>query len=727
MHQSSQFLPAGLETASTLRLFSFRLVLTACVLVVSATARGQYQFERVISGVPVEREGERMAFPFLGGLDRFLPQFVDIIDGDADWDLFLLKPFLSAQNKRLEGRLLRFENLGGAPFPELAVPLDFYYDFDVHNWFYFLDIDADGDLDLLHDNGAKGIAFRRNIGSTRRADFALVTEAMAGRSGEPVLNEATSLPAFCDIDADGDFDFFTGLVIGTIALYRNMGSAAEPVFEFETSRWENLSILSGGTAARLQPPAFDSPFFRHGANGIEFQDLDRDGDFDLFYGDFFHNGVYYLQNNGNPQEAEVAITDTLWPPDHPVLTRGLNIPRLADWDEDGDPDFFAAVLNQDRDNFFFYANEGSAKLPQFRPVTNHFLTMIDAGGYSAPAFADLNGDGDQDLVIGNLEGNLVLYENTGSPFRTEFHWVTDAFQGIRVRGFAAHPAFVDIDADGDEDLFVGSFDGTMAFFENRGAVPTPNYVLQNPTFGNIDVGLAAAPNFADLDHDHDYDLAVGSEQGRITFFENTGNRNAPHFASKLFIEPGPEVSDSSPVLFDMNADGIADLLAGQRNGRILHYQGTGALGGMDFVLVSNEFAGLRAGAASTPALVNLDGFHMMLGEEAGGLSLYRARPMGAVHEPHRPPFHYVLQVYPNPMQKVLHIVLPREHASETHPRVEIFSLSGTRVAEMEVKESRPGVWTAERDFSQSGLATGIYFVLAHRGNIRLTQKILLVR
>jgi hypothetical protein len=714
------------------RFSSLRLIAAALVIVWCAIARSQSDFERIISGVPVEREGERMAFPFLGGLDRFLPQFADL-DGDGDADLFVLKPFLSAQDKHLEGRLLWFESrpggIGGAPFAKFRAVPDFYQDLNVHNWFYFLDIDADGDLDLLHDNGDKGLAFRRNIGSSQRADFALVTEAMTGRNGQTVLNEFTSIPTFCDIDADGDFDFFTGLAIGTIALYRNAGNATEPLFEFETERWEDLVILSG---TRALPQPAESGFLpsRHGANGIEFHDLDRDGDFDFFYGDFFHKGVYHLQNSGSPQDPEVAITDTLWPPPQPVLTLGFNIPRFADWDADGDPDFFATCWNQDRDHFLFYSNEGSATAPEFWPMTDHFLSMIDVGGYSAPALADLDGDGDLDLMVGNLEGNLVYYENTGTSSAAEFRWVTDAFQSIRVRGSVAHPAFADIDADGDWDLFVGSFDGLVAFFENRGTAQAPEYVLQNREFETIDVGLAAAPNLADLDHDQDYDLVIGSQRGTITLYENIGSRQVPRLEPRISIDPGPEVNDTSPFVFDWNADGIEDLLAGQRNGRILHYEGTGAGGGLDYVLRLTEFAGLRAGAASTPAFADLNGDNyvdVILGEEAGGLNYFQALPGNAVHESHLPPVHFALQVYPNPFQKDLHIVVQSVQTARTSPRVAIFNLNAQCVAEIEMYQFLAGAWSAHHSFPENGLAAGIYFVEARWGSLRLTRKILLVR
>ncbi|MDZ7343787.1 MAG: VCBS repeat-containing protein, partial [candidate division KSB1 bacterium] len=436
-------------------------------LIFSRAAAAQ-SFDRLIDGVPIERNGALIEFPFWGGLDRFIPQFVDI-DGDGDFDLFF---------SEADGRLTFLENIGTPQAHRFRFITDHYERLEVNGWFYFVDADADGDFDLYHANGNGGLVFRRNIGSPSRAQFALVTHELMDSEGATVFSEITSIPTFADIDADDDVDFFTGLSLGTIVFYRNVGSPQMPLFKFETDRWQNLLIFSFGKASRSSQPKILPQQTAHGANGITFADLDADGDKDFFYGDLFHNSVYHLQNDGTPQEPEVtAITDTLFPPSQPLITLGFNIPRFTDLDADGDLDFLAACLNQDRNHFIFFQNAGNAAAPKLNLVTNNFLSMVDEGSNSAPALADIDSDGDQDLLIGTLDGQLIFYDNIGTASAPAFRWLTDAFQNIQLVEFAITPSLVDIDGDGDFDLFVGSFLGKLAFVENRGDAKHPNFIL----------------------------------------------------------------------------------------------------------------------------------------------------------------------------------------------------------------------------------------------------------
>ena len=101
--------------------------------------------------------------------------------------------------------------------------------------------------------------------------------------------------------------------------------------------------------------------------------------------------------------------------------------------------------------------------------------------------------------------------------------------------------FVDIDHDGDNDLFVGKADGRIAFFLNQGSIADPFFRLMTENFVVIhegideksnathtqtilDVGNNAAPEFVDIDSDGDFDLFVGSEDGHIFHYENRGNQ-----------------------------------------------------------------------------------------------------------------------------------------------------------------------------------------------------------
>ena len=79
------------------------------------------------------------------------------------------------------------------------------------------------------------------------------------------------------------------------------------------------------------------------------------------------------------------------------------------------------------------------------------------GSSSAPSFADLDGDGDLDAVVGEFDGHLLYFENTGSATAPAFTARTGAanpFNGVDVGNFST-PSFADLDGDGDLDAVVG--------------------------------------------------------------------------------------------------------------------------------------------------------------------------------------------------------------------------------------------------------------------------------
>jgi hypothetical protein len=121
---------------------------------------------------------------------------------------------------------------------------------------------------------------------------------------------------------------------------------------------------------------------------------------------------------------------------------------------------------------YFYRNDGTQTSPSWTLVTDSY-NSIDVGGYSTPAFSDIDSDGDYDLFIGAsgydsswLEGygQIQFYRNDGTPAFPSWTFVTDSYESIDIWGSA--PAFCDIDADDDDDLFIGGENGDIRFYRN---------------------------------------------------------------------------------------------------------------------------------------------------------------------------------------------------------------------------------------------------------------------
>jgi hypothetical protein len=172
-------------------------------------------------------------------------------------------------------------------------------------------------------------------------------------------------------------------------------------------------------------------------------------------------------------------------------------------------------------------NTGSATSPAFitRTGAANPLNGQDVGSFSTPFLADLDGDGDLDLVSGEQSGVFFYYENTGTAVSPAFVPRTGAANPLAGHdvGNGSRPARGDFDGDGDLDLVAGADSGTLSVFENAGNATNPIFVLSigaaNPLKGQ-DLGSRSSPSLGDLDGEGDLDLVSGRYDGIFHYFES---------------------------------------------------------------------------------------------------------------------------------------------------------------------------------------------------------------
>jgi FG-GAP-like repeat len=359
------------------------------------------------------------------------------IDDDGDLDLLWGDFF--------EAGLLLIKNRGTCAQPSMrGEPIPFPPNDPIETSGYnapaIVDVDGDGDLDMAV--GALGGAFNANSTTVENLHF-LRQEAPGVFEDEtsrliPMLDVGSdSVPRLFDIDSDGDLDLLVANKIepgdnsaGRVFFYENTGSATGPAF------------AGRGTVALADT------FHQTVAHG----DLDGDGDLDLLVGKWNRDIDYFTQEEGEFQLAGHRYVQ---------LTRGSNsTPALIDIDADGDLDLF---IGEASGPINFYRNEGTPSSPRFELVSDKYLD-IDVGRRSVPAFSDWDGDGDYDLFIGSELDGILVYENTGT--RRDPMFEAAGSLDIPTPVLAA-PAFGDIDGDGDDDLFVGGVSGGLYYFERR--------------------------------------------------------------------------------------------------------------------------------------------------------------------------------------------------------------------------------------------------------------------
>ena len=498
-----------------------------------------------------------------------------------------------------------FINTGNAVSPEFELSLDIIEGLDFLDWFYFFDADADNDYDYFTSNG-EYISYKKNFGTIFSPVFQIGADTLKDELGAYIPNETGSNPILADIDGDDDYDLFLGNTAGTVTYYENIGTPQNYSYQFISNIWQNIVII--GTLLK------DDPL--HGASSLEFTDIDSDNDLDLIWGDFFSNSLYLLTNSGSASNPIVQLASTIYPiNEDSVNTSGFNMPRLADIDNDGDLDLFVSVLYDPSvsQSLMFYENQGSSTTANHKKITEDYLNTLDVGNNSHPVFVDIDSDGDKDLFIGSLKnplGYLYYFQNNGTSSTPRFDLVTENFGEINA-DLSVTPTFGDIDGDNDFDLLIGTFDGKISLYRNVGTKFNPTFsfdgLLTDVSSSIIDIGTSSTPLLFDNDGDGDLDLSIGSFNGRLTYYQNIGTSLVPSFNLDLNYYLGIDVGDNStPFLIDYDDDDDYDLFCGNRDGNIFYYNNDATNLSPVWNSKSNSITVLSFGGYSAPFFVDIE-------------------------------------------------------------------------------------------------------------------------
>lgn len=675
-------------------------------------------FVQQFDGINFNVNGINSVAPFNGGNNNARFQFIDI-NGDNCLDLFLYDTDTS---------LYYYKNTGTPQNAAYKLITSRYENLYFQNWFYFVNMDNDNDYDLFTGGEFQTVKYYRNIGTNTDPSFSLIINELRTHTDTIIYSEANCVPVFQDIDGDGDKDFYTGQSLGTITYYENIGTSGEFSFKFITGTWEDLIIIS---PALTSPKNSNTEFnysdtknkiftkitdgTRHGANSLEFTDIDNDSDFDLFWGDLFSKGIYFIQNEGTPTDPNMAIVDSIYPRNSPYISHGYNSTRFVDIDSDGDEDLFISVLylSQNNNNFALYKNNGTPSVPVFQLQSNNYLSNVDVGGNSNISFVDIDNDNDKDLFIGSDFSRVSFFQNTGSLSSPSFDLVMDSLPLLSA-SFNYAPAFADLDSDGDKDLLLGSYiKDSIWFYRNTGSAASFNFILEARGYqiGLGTLGQSSTPVFADIDNDGDYDLFIGATNGRIFFYENTGTSGNFVFSFRTNFYNSIDVGDESiPRFFDIDHDNDLDLFIGRQNGSISFYKNDGSPFSPNFVLQTNEYKNINVNSNSCPEFTDIDNDtdpDLFVGNINGGLYYFRNDDViGIKNISGKIPDNYNLhQNYPNPFNPTTKIKF--EIPKSSLIKISVFNISGKEISVLVYE--RLGAGSYELNWSADGLSSGVYF------------------
>ena len=336
------------------------------------------------------------------------------------------------------------------------------------------DFDGDNHFDLIKNDWMRHLSLYLNRSQNTTPVFQDTADFVYGA----INGESNTRPYFFDVDGDRLQDLILSEDFWTFFLFGSrFQEGRSRVFQNLTGRFETTAMLEKNAPKPFQSD--DYPTFQKGIT-ISFADVDRDEDTD-FIASFTNvdsknalrfTGLLYFENTGSNSEQQ-------WQPDSTRFVYFLEPdsmfydPHLVDIDNDNDFDLFL----QKGGEYRFYERLNTPEENWKRNTT--WGTGIENRNYYSATFSDLTLDGKPDLVFGLTNGTLIMYENIGSKSKPEWQLIEDVFSSIQVDSLAV-PAFSDINGDGQQDLVIGNADGRLFYLENASIVDAVHESKRTP-------------------------------------------------------------------------------------------------------------------------------------------------------------------------------------------------------------------------------------------------------
>jgi hypothetical protein len=580
------------------------------------------------------------------------------------------------------------------------------------------DIDGDGDLDLLCFFGLGAyVEYHKNYsketqGNCELLDFRL-EENCWGYFAESAFSNSLVLNLPCPWKSEPDplkQIKHTGSTMQLIDLDSN---GLMDLLLGDTDYLNIKSLINGGTvdSAHIVSqdtlfPSYNTPVDVASIPVASYFDADNDGHKDLVFAPFESRlnipsnweNIWFYKNSGNSPNLVFNKVSTSFMQDRMVDVGAGAHPAIVDYNGDSLLDIIVG-------------NYG----------------YLDTFWYS----------------FGNLEcqfnATLALYKNTGTASDPVFTLIDRDFCNLSQYGYTfIRPTFADLDNDGDLDMIIGDQLGKIHRFTNTAGAGNPmSLTLAQSDILATNVGLYASPQLIDLDRDGKHDLVFGTrntiwydqfgnllgKKSTLQYWRNTGSLSSPAFTRMSDSLGGVDATDTLwntqfgyavPAFFD-DSLGQRHLYLGSVNGNIYHYKNIDNNLGGTFTRTDTVFFMVNdsvpekvwVGIHASPALADLnsDGYiDLVIGNFSGGLNLFMgttAPPIGvSVEDPEPKPLE--VRIYPNPASHWVRLEIETgEHAS--HSRVLLIDLSGRTLREFQITE-------AATDINLEGLSSGVYLV-----------------
>ena len=737
--------------------------------IITQSISAQFNFEYNDS-IKVFNGANELNLAWAGGQNY--AQFSDLdFDFDGDMDIFVFDRSNDLCKVYIQ------ENVNGNKFYRLMYNAHLYFPSDVKYRATLVDFNQDGKKDLFA-YGIGGIKVYKNTGDAANGlSWQLAKNLLYSNYWGANLNlyvSSADIPAIVDVEGDGDIDILTFHIGGEHLQYHQnqsmdlYGVPDSLEFVLKNECWGRFREDLNTSTVYLNDPSIECttgnvpgaefPIIegtikpteqtpKHAGSTVLAIDINNSGVLDLILGDVAYPNLNLLINGGttpNSNSSMVSVTNNF--PSN-SLPANMNLFPAAFWvdvDFDNKKDLIVGAnaknISENEKSILYYKNLGTNQQPTFVYQTNAFLQneMIEHGTGTIPVFADVDGDGLQDLFVANFyrykptlskESSIAYYKNTGTATNPIFSLVDNDFLNFSSAALGLHiiPTFGDIDGDNDQDIIVGLENGLLQLYKNNGTPTSANFAvtpifLQDNSGVNISSGQYATPQLFDLNKDNLLDLIIGRKTGELMYYENIGTLSSASFqlANDTLgkIDVATSTPDGFPVPHFFNLNDSTYLFLGTVDGKLLYYNGIDNHLDSDssFNLVSSDFLNVNVGAYSSFWVNDIDQdgrLNMFVGQDLGGLYHLEVDPnsnasFGEIDLDNE------FEVYPNPFNEGISI-RPRNN--------DAYHLTICNALGQTIYFSENQIGITQVDLSNH--KKGLYFVLiTNENNVSITKKII---